>query len=612
MAGLLTEKIRASQQKKGLLDLWKGLLGETGLPELFSGRIGGQTLEQGIQNRLQPNSLRPALSPQQMVEAGLNIAGMAPVGATVWHGSPHKFDKFDMSKIGTGEGAQAYGHGLYMAETPEVAETYKLAGSKGEYKYAGRKIPNKNERFRSAVHQLYQSGGDKEAAKIADASVSEIIDRINYKDIEPMGALYKVDIPDESIPRMLDWDKPLSEQAPEVQAALRKADFMDESVWPHYTGRQLYEGEMNARGPYKANGFADNAAAPPVSELLKAQGIPGIRYLDGGSRTAGTGTSNFVLFDDQLPRILERNGQPTGLQPWAPGEANGLLGITPAAPARPVNHLGQPIPPTPYELAHLEAQRNAALPVEQGGLGLPAGNTAMDRARAMGYKKEFMYETKGDDPRYPGETIPALIKDGAMYPPMVKGVDINKRYAYHEMTDAMDNDFSLSKQTYGPHFHEGEVVLDKNGNLTKLTKQQVEDYDFDFTEAYPERTFFRYGSPPESGYSFNYADNTPEIGVSAYLTPHPGSLIDDTRPVYYGPGRPVGIGSDNEPVLKLTGSWKKYKGQKGTENGDIRSRFAAFDPMKRNSADLLASLAPYAAPIGAGLFGSMFLLPPED
>jgi hypothetical protein len=48
-------------------------------------------------------------------------------GAIVWHGSPHKFDKFDSGKIGTGEGAQMYGHGLYLAETPDVAKAYMLA-----------------------------------------------------------------------------------------------------------------------------------------------------------------------------------------------------------------------------------------------------------------------------------------------------------------------------------------------------------------------------------------------------------------------------------------------------------------------------------------------------
>jgi hypothetical protein len=45
-----------------------------------------------------------------------------------------------------------------------------------------------------------------------------------------------------------------------------------------------------------------------ASTFLRGQGIPGIRYLDGGSRGAGQGTRNFVVFDDQLPKILERNG----------------------------------------------------------------------------------------------------------------------------------------------------------------------------------------------------------------------------------------------------------------------------------------------------------------
>jgi len=68
-------------------------------------------------------------------------------------------------------------------------------------------------------------------------------------------------------------------------------------------------------------------------------------------------------------------------------------------PVRPRNALGQIIPPTQYELAHAEAQRVAALPVEQGGLGLPANNTAMDRARAMGVDTDGFHAT-GADIRY--------------------------------------------------------------------------------------------------------------------------------------------------------------------------------------------------------------------
>ena len=60
-----------------------------------------------------------------LLKAGENAAiprALNPqTGAIVWHGSPHKFDTFDRSKIGTGEGAQAYGHGLYLAEAPDVA-----------------------------------------------------------------------------------------------------------------------------------------------------------------------------------------------------------------------------------------------------------------------------------------------------------------------------------------------------------------------------------------------------------------------------------------------------------------------------------------------------------
>ena len=44
---------------------------------------------------------------------------------TAYHGSPHEFDKFTTEAIGTGEGAQAYGHGLYFAEAEDVARGYR-------------------------------------------------------------------------------------------------------------------------------------------------------------------------------------------------------------------------------------------------------------------------------------------------------------------------------------------------------------------------------------------------------------------------------------------------------------------------------------------------------
>ncbi len=216
----------------------------------------------------------------QMAMDVLQTTPMGVIGKIVYHGSPHKFDKFDLSKIGTGEGAQAYGHGLYMAESPEVAKEYARRLTPQERTLTGFKPGKSN--------------------------------------------LYKVDIPDESIPRMLDWDKPLSEQTQEVQAAL-KANPNYEQYWlPHLENRFNSIGE-NPSVADLHNYLKDDYMPDEIAELFKGQGIPGIRYLDGGSRTAGEGTSNFVLFDDRLPRILERNGQATGLQPWAPGEWKGLL-----------------------------------------------------------------------------------------------------------------------------------------------------------------------------------------------------------------------------------------------------------------------------------------------
>lgn len=44
---------------------------------------------------------------------------------SAYHGTPHSFEQFDLGAIGTGEGAQAHGWGLYFAENKKVAERYR-------------------------------------------------------------------------------------------------------------------------------------------------------------------------------------------------------------------------------------------------------------------------------------------------------------------------------------------------------------------------------------------------------------------------------------------------------------------------------------------------------
>ena len=146
--------------------------------------------------------------------------------------------------------------------------------------------------------------------------VQSVSDKFNNGTFAQGGALYKTDIPDEAVARFLDWDKPLSQQAPEVTQAFEKWGALQNGRWnfkgyagsaDNLTGRQAWESMFGALGPR-------------ASETMQKQGIPGIRYLDGGSRSAGQGSSNFVVFDPEMIRILERNGQATGKMPWKRGE----------------------------------------------------------------------------------------------------------------------------------------------------------------------------------------------------------------------------------------------------------------------------------------------------
>ena len=61
---------------------------------------------------------------------GALLGSTAAPGIRAFHGSPHSFDQFQSSAIGTGEGAAAYGHGLYFAGDENVAKSYRdtLAG----------------------------------------------------------------------------------------------------------------------------------------------------------------------------------------------------------------------------------------------------------------------------------------------------------------------------------------------------------------------------------------------------------------------------------------------------------------------------------------------------
>jgi len=246
-----------------------------------------------------------------LLQMGRNLAAPQTMnkqtGAIVYHGSPHKFDKFDSSKIGTGEGAQAYGHGLYLAESPKVALDYKQRLSKPDFSLMsdGSKI---SQQLQEKLQESYQYLSKRQPNVTRFDAIQDVAEQLPknspiYNEVKQAlryppqegGSLYKVDLPDEAIAHMLDWDKPLSQQPQSVQAAFGSVD-------PN--------GRINTGLAYERWRAQQGVDPVAASEKLKALGIPGVKYLDGGSRSAGAGSSNFVVFpgNEGLLKILERNG----------------------------------------------------------------------------------------------------------------------------------------------------------------------------------------------------------------------------------------------------------------------------------------------------------------
>ena len=113
-------------------------------------------------------------------------------------------------------------------------------------------------------------------------------------------SLYKVDLPDEHIAKMMNWDRSLDSQSNEVYGTFRKA----------YQDKLLDVPANSSTGEMMVQ-LQQRMGAKEASEYLRSAGIPGIRYLDGVSRAAGEGSSNYVVFpgNEGMLSILERNGQ---------------------------------------------------------------------------------------------------------------------------------------------------------------------------------------------------------------------------------------------------------------------------------------------------------------
>ena len=298
----------------------------------------------------------------------LPAASQVRQGIKAYHGSPYDFDRFSTEQIGTGEGAQAYGQGLYFAQNEKVAEGYK-----GSTNYADKKRRFQKELPDDAsieeVMELAEEGvfsddlnellmaleaddwlGFDYPSQALSASLSGNLK--NY-DASPRlikatesGSIYEVNIdvePDE----LLDWDKPMAEQS----ALVKQAFNFDPPPKPNFTAKDVTEtGSSNSSYKYSVGQFpaaatieeALSAANKPVlmhtgptgsaaykkyeqalsdpmsdptgaitaAQNLQEKGIKGIRYADAFTRhkTPDKRSMNYVIFDDRLITIAKKYG----------------------------------------------------------------------------------------------------------------------------------------------------------------------------------------------------------------------------------------------------------------------------------------------------------------
>lgn len=255
---------------------------------------------------------------QHMVRSGM----MLPID--VYHGTPHKFaptaknplGEFNATKIGSGEGAQAYGYGHYLAEAPDVAKGYAKNLANRDMKNQGRLNAHANaQRLANIagdpkyaiddIKFVMEQNPDHPQKELLQETLSFLESGKFKNPLSNQGNLYKVDLPDEAVARMLDYDKPIKNQ-PEILQAIRARlpeDMLksfDKNVESGISGANAYKNWLWGGGKTDAS----------KAETLRQMGIPGIQYLDAGSRgtSAGKGTRNFVVFpgNEGLLNILGR------------------------------------------------------------------------------------------------------------------------------------------------------------------------------------------------------------------------------------------------------------------------------------------------------------------
>lgn len=285
-----------------------------------AGQVGAKTLGKEI---------------ARQVETGTGLLGSNVLDprqyATAYHGSPYMFEQFDMNKLGTGIGQSLRGKGMYFSDSPQIAEDYakrlgieKTSMSQLASDYLKQDVPP------SAIKMLHDvatsSTPIEEAAKkvqygsidLRNQSSDTLTNIISNFRESSKGITYKVDIPDKNIPKMLDWEKPLSEQSLQVQKSWEKLvpkllennprvnDFPGDNAARALQNSLVNKSEGTLGDLYYA---LQGVSGYEASKILRQNGIKGIKYSSVEENLPKV--QNYVVFNPKEVKILEK--KTTGL-----------------------------------------------------------------------------------------------------------------------------------------------------------------------------------------------------------------------------------------------------------------------------------------------------------
>lgn len=293
---------------------------------------------------------------------------------TALHASPHSFRKFDTAFMGKGEGAQAYGWGLYFAENPKVNRSYmnQFAQDKATWKFREVETGVIEVMQRSLVGSFLPKDALPEAKEdasdiawsvlgdLVDAArgsmtvldiVMELHDEIDtnrkYAETYPqerekleqlegfmlslldhldeievrtgMPSNYKVELNVEDS-ELLGWDYvdetvlALLKDSPveEVRYALERAERRADYRGENVSGKDVYQELFDAF--WDGEDGTKQEAQKAASVSLLSSDIKGIRYADGLSRwkEKEEQTYNYVIFDGNDIKITAFADESTG------------------------------------------------------------------------------------------------------------------------------------------------------------------------------------------------------------------------------------------------------------------------------------------------------------